>query len=304
MDNESTDYRGLVRLIRVARALEGGGFYNAAKLLWAAAFSQEIRASRQAQATHGADDLDGEMAEAIHALSTSGARPELIEALSRGRQGAKENRTIPLADTPAVHVCRVCGEIMLHEPPRRCPSCSADALTFREFLPTYYLEPLDPHRALETLSASLDEVSQLIGGLSEAQVSRPQAPGEWSLRDALDHLRVAEGLLAGRIEKMLAEDDPSLSAAAALAMVSDEPRSAAEVFAQYRALRMATLARLRAMSLQSWWRTGRHEEFGRVTILQQASYFAKHERSHLPQMEAIRRIAEREWTGQVLGRES
>jgi hypothetical protein len=40
---------------------------------------------------------------------------------------------------------------------------------------------------------------------------------------------------------------------------------------------------------QDWWRTAQHEEFGSVTILQQASYFAKHERSHWPQIEAIRR---------------
>ncbi len=37
------------------------------------------------------------------------------------------------------------------------------------------------------------------------------------------------------------------------------------------------------------WRTGHHDEFGEVTVLQQASYFAKHERSHLPQIAESRR---------------
>lgn len=31
-------------------------------------------------------------------------------------------------------------------------------------------------------------------------------------------------------------------------------------------------------------RTGRHEEFGVVSIKQQASYFAAHELTHLPQI--------------------
>jgi len=51
---------------------------------------------------------------------------------------------------------------------------------------------------------------------------------------------------------------------------------------------MATVGQLKAMSPGDWWRTARHEEFVQFTILQQASYFAKHERSHLPQIDAIR----------------
>ena len=37
-------------------------------------------------------------------------------------------------------------------------------------------------------------------------------------------------------------------------------------------------------------RQGQHGEFGEVTVLQQASYFAKHDQSHLPQLDAIRRV--------------
>ena len=45
----------------------------------------------------------------------------------------------------------------------------------------------------------------------------------------------------------------------------------------------ATLVQL--LSLADWWRTGRHEEFGVVSIKQQVSYFASHELTHLPQIE-------------------
>ena len=61
---------------------------------------------------------------------------------------------------------------------------------------------------------------------------------------------------------------------------------------QYRCSRQSTVNLLTEMPVEGWWRTAQHEEFGSVTILQQASYFAKHERSHLPQIAAIRRTLE------------
>ncbi len=46
------------------------------------------------------------------------------------------------------------------------------------------------------------------------------------------------------------------------------------------------------MPLAYWWRTGRHQEFGAVTLRKQASYFAAHERTHLPQLARLRAAAE------------
>lgn len=37
------------------------------------------------------------------------------------------------------------------------------------------------------------------------------------------------------------------------------------------------------------WRTGRHPEFGQLTVLRQAAYMAFHEQTHLPEVEALRR---------------
>jgi hypothetical protein len=46
------------------------------------------------------------------------------------------------------------------------------------------------------------------------------------------------------------------------------------------------------LTAEQWLRVGEHEEFGPVTLLQQASYFARHDHSHLGQVEAIRRALE------------
>jgi hypothetical protein len=99
---------------------------------------------------------------------------------------------------------------------------------------------------------------------------------------------MAQSVFAGRVEKMLAEDNPSLEGIAVWTIEGEESLSARDILTRYRDSRTATVEQLKAMSPGDWWRTARHEEFVQFTILQQASYFAKHERSHLPQMDAIR----------------
>jgi hypothetical protein len=51
-------YALLIRLVRVARGLEAGGFYNAAKLCWALAYSEEVCASKRMGVPTGGEDLD------------------------------------------------------------------------------------------------------------------------------------------------------------------------------------------------------------------------------------------------------
>ena len=292
-------YEHLIRLVRVARGLEAGGYYNAAKLFWAIAFSEDLHASNEQGVPLEVDDLDREMQIAIDTLGAAGAKPELIAALQYGRQAAREDRTIPWTEIPPIYVCRTCGEIALGQAPQRCPepvegrcpTCGARALTFREFPPVYYLEPLSPQQVMAALVSGPDEVEDAVKGLSEEQMTQPPRPGEWAIRDVLWHLLMAQSVFAGRVEKMLAEDNPSLEGIAVWTIEGEESLSARDILTRYRDSRTATVEQLKAMSPGDWWRTARHEEFVQFTILQQASYFAKHECSHLPQIDAIRQAS-------------
>lgn len=283
-------YAHLIRLIRVARALESGGIYNAARLFWAAAFSHELRAAMQAPIAPEA--LHQELREAVGGLAAAGVSPGILAAAERGRQGALENRTIPRTDIPEVAVCRDCGEILLGPVPERCPSCGARAVTFREFPPVYYLEPLAPQQALDLLASAPDELERIVAGLDDEHMGRSPGPGRWALCEVLAHLLVAHELLAGRIERILDEDNPPLRPKAAWKIADDPALPAREILGRFRASRQATLARLLPLRLEQWFRTGEHEEFGRVTLIRQASYFARHERYHMPRMEATRRLIE------------
>jgi hypothetical protein len=86
---------------------------------------------------------------------------------------------------------------------------------------------------------------------------------------------------------MLDQDNPILESQAVFAWATreqDDPTSARQTFLDYRSSRRHTLERLDGVPISHWWRTGQHQEFGEVTIIQQASYFAAHELTHIPQM--------------------
>lgn len=65
------------------------------------------------------------------------------------------------------------------------------------------------------------------------------------------------------------------------------PPSTREIFEAYLSTRREVIAKLETIPLADWWRTGQHEEFGIVSIKQQASYFAAHELTHLPPIERL-----------------
>jgi hypothetical protein len=280
---KTNDQDMIIQFVRLARSLERAGLYNAAKLLWAAAFSEEIR-----QSNEGSQELEKELETAIQAMQSSPGQAALAKALRNVKRAIRENHTIPLAEVPQVSVCRTCGEAYLGKPPKTCADCGAHSLTFREIPPVWFLEPLSPQQAVKALASGIEEIGSLIEGLDEDQMEYYPEPGEWNIREALLHLLVAQELLAGRVDKIMAERHPSLAGAAAWMLDGEEAGSGSQIFQRLKESRASVLDRLQALSIESWWRTGEHEEFGQVTILQQASYFAKHERAHLLQVHQIR----------------
>ena len=67
----------------------------------------------------------------------------------------------------------------------------------------------------------------------------------------------------------------------------ERPPTTEEIFKTYYDSRQKVLTKLESLPLRNWWRTGEHEEFGPLTIKQQASYFASHEVTHFPQIESL-----------------
>jgi hypothetical protein len=280
------------RLAALARGLEREGGYNGAKLV-RAALEHELLRHADDHRVDGPAALGDAVAEVRQVLAGAYA-PEFLESLRAIEPAVRGGATIPLAVAPPARTCRGCGRLILGEQvPSACPDCGAPALTFHEHLPIWFLEPAEAGTMLAFLATGPSRIEACLEGRTDDQLARPPLPGEWSVREALEHLLFAEELMAVRVDRLLREDEPDLAARAVWAETpaSDEGsvqtgEGALSLFAGYRALRQATVGRLQELEEAQWGRGGRHAEWGHVTVLSQAAYFARHEGSHLAQIVA------------------
>jgi uncharacterized damage-inducible protein DinB len=280
------------RLAAVSQGLEREGAYNGAKLLRAQMEAELVRYAA-VEATSGSEATAAAL-EALIAEIGGDMSPAVVALLPTIADHVRAGRTIPLTDAPRTRVCRTCGEIFLGEDlPAVCPVCEAPPLSYREMLPIWYLEPGTGEELLAGLKAGRAQVLAATEGRSDEALATQPAPGEWSVRQTLEHLLFAEGLFAERIGRLLDEDEPNLAARAVWAETpaSDEGTASTELTASQLAqlvaeLRAATIARLAALPEAAWRRRGMHPEWGTVTVSSQTSYFGRHMASHMAQLTA------------------
>lgn len=281
----------LVSLLALASRLEGEGQYNLAKLARATADSLGRGAAYERSQALDSQALPGELERVIETLTRMGVDGDLLAAFKAGAAARSAGRLALIDETPHPYVCRTCGKVAVGAAPERCPTCGAWADTFQWFPPVYWLEAFDPPAALQHLRQGTLEIAALLDGLSEAEMTRPAPDGGWSIRSTVQHLHDAQQLLDFRLDLFMKEEHPNLESKAVFEWATREeqkPPTTLEIFAGFKATRARIIARLEALPLADWWRTGSHEEFKEVSIKQQASYFAAHELTHLPQIARLR----------------
>ena len=280
----------LIHLFALASRLEGEGQYNLAKLARAAADSLCRQAAHPIDIPTDKDKLAADVQQTIEALSPLAVSADLLSALRHGAEFMAQGKLSPITVTPHPYICRTCGHLTLAPPAEPCLNCGAWAETFQKFMPNYWFDALEPPAALERLRLTPIVVEKLIEGLSDEEMNRTPPDGGWAIRNALSHLRDAQGVLDFRVDLFLKEAHPILESKAVFAWAKNEterPPLARDIFETYRASRAETLRKLESLPLSDWWRTGEHEEFGTVTLCQQVSYFAAHESTHLSQIKAL-----------------
>jgi len=287
----------LGRLVALAERCASEGQMNLNKLVEAAVYAHVRRAGWQFRPQISAATLPPELQAGLQFLKQADAAPELVAALEIGRQALAGHRhaDLLLTEAPDVFVCRTCGHVALGAPPDRCPDCGAWPGRFRKFVAFFNgdnIEPVNPVEVLAMLTRNAEDLSHLVEGLSEEAASRAPAGSDWSIRDHVAHFSDTQDMLDTRMELMLTEDNPELTAIPVFEFATDaerHPASARALLAAFRAKRARCVARLEALPLKDLWRTGRHPEFGQLTILRQAAYLACHEQTHLPEVEALRK---------------
>lgn len=145
------------------------------------------------------------------------------------------------------------------------------------------------------LAAGPPRIADLTAGLTPGQLVAPPAPGEWSLRDILAHLRACNDMWGGCIRLLLEEDRPVFKAMNPVTWVKQTDYLAVDFRPSFAALagdRAALVAQLEPLPAEAWSRGGTALVAGRPrerTVSSYAHWLANHERSHLKHIARLAR---------------
>jgi len=278
----ATDSSEPAHLIALAAELEREGQYNVAKLLRAASDSLITRRSFTVRPPREVPEQVAELRKISLELAGTAA-VALAQPLLKAATAMEENRVPFSKETPDPRVCRICGLAASADFEDRCPHCGAWPSTVRKARAIYWLTESGPIGALNLLRSAPKTIAGLIGDRDDATLATSRQEGDWSAHQVIEHLHFAQTLMRGRLDLLLAGGEPELASAEVWKMEGRDAGTRA-LFDAYHALRSEIIDILERAPAESWWNVGLHEEWGRVTLLEQASYFANHEPTHLAQL--------------------
>lgn len=155
----------------------------------------------------------------------------------------------------------------------------------------------DTSRTIEQILAMLAAapacLADLTEGLPLARLVAPPAPGEWSARDVLAHLRACADMWGKAIAEILREDRPTIKAVNPTTWIKQtdyrEQQFRPSLLA-FSAQRAELLAVLQPLAPEAWSRMAMVTGAGKPrerTMYTYAQWLANHERSHIKQIKRI-----------------
>ena len=152
------------------------------------------------------------------------------------------------------------------------------------------LEGRDPLAVLRSTASAL---GQALHGLSDTDLSRPEAEGKWSMRQVAQHLADSELVWGYRLRMVLAHDRPSITGydqdlwAERLHYAEADVAQALKTFATLRDGNLRLLSRASADDLK---RVGVHAERGEESVEHLRRLYAGHDLLHLRQIVRVRGV--------------
>lgn len=154
-------------------------------------------------------------------------------------------------------------------------------------------KPLTIEQILTILAETPPRIASLTAGLTPSQLHSATSHDDWSANDVLAHLRSCADVWGDCIATMLAEDKPTLRAVNPRTWIKQADYPKLEFRSSLRSFtkqRIALLTILKKLPPNSWSRTATVTGAGAVlerTILDYGSRLARHERTHVKQIERI-----------------
>jgi len=140
-------------------------------------------------------------------------------------------------------------------------------------------------------AAGYDEVINALDGFPADSLGAHPIPGKWSAREIVHHLGDSESFSAGRLRKLLVEDNPVIQGydqdQFAIKLRYNE-RDMAPALDAFRLARETTMQLLELMIEDDWQRAGTHTESGRYTAEDWLVIYAKHAHNHAAQIRRLR----------------
>lgn len=153
------------------------------------------------------------------------------------------------------------------------------------------LDLLGSKDPMNVLGSTPEAVRNAVSGLTEHELSQPEAPDKWSIRHVVRHLADSDLVWGYRVRMVLAQDRPTLTG-------YDQDRwaerlrydqaSVAMALEEFSVLRRSNLRLIADASSGDLDRVGVHAERGEESVSHMIRLYAGHDLLHLAQIARIR----------------
>ena len=153
------------------------------------------------------------------------------------------------------------------------------------------MTPEERNDLIATYAAGYDEVMNALNGFPADSLGAHPIPGKWSAREIVHHLGDSESFSAGRLRKLLVEDNPTIQGYDQDAFASRlryNERDMAPALEAFRCARESTMQVIQIMTDDDWQRAGTHTESGRYTTEDWLRIYAAHAHNHAAQIQRLR----------------
>jgi hypothetical protein len=146
-----------------------------------------------------------------------------------------------------------------------------------------YIAHVPESDPLEALTTQIEQTTALLRGVPEAGALERYAPGKWSIKEIVGHLADTERIIAYRALRIARGDEtplPGFDEKAYVPPARFDARPLADLVADLRTVRAATLSLLRTFDADAWRRRGTAS--GKPVSVRALGYMIPgHERHHV-----------------------